>query len=76
MKTSSRQIPGGVVLSVVCLAVTAYGRQDVWRLDHSEPITYFVAEGSAESGFKERDRPLAEWALNQYLWLPGEAPPT
>ena len=41
----------------------AYEQQDVWRLDVSEPLTYFIAEGSPESGFKEEDRTLAEWAL-------------
>ncbi len=44
----------------------AYPQQDVWRLDRSEPITYFVEEGSAESGFKEGDRTLAEWALQAW----------
>ena len=36
--------------------VAAYSQQDVWRLDSSESITYFIAEGSAELGFKEGDR--------------------
>jgi hypothetical protein len=44
----------------------AYGPQDPWRLDVSEPVTYFIAEGSAESGFKEEDRTLAEWALKAW----------
>ena len=39
-------------------SVAAYSQQDVWRLDLSESITYFIAEGSAESGFKEGDRTL------------------
>ena len=38
--------------------VAAYSQQDVWRLDSSESITYFIAEGSAELGFKEGDRAL------------------
>ena len=44
----------------------AYSQQDSWRLDLSEPITYFIAEGAAESGFKEGDRTLAEWALEAW----------
>ena len=44
----------------------AYEQQDVWRLDVSEPLTYFIAEGSPESGFKEEDRTLAEWALKAW----------
>jgi len=46
--------------------VAAYSQQDVWRLDLSEPLTYFIAEGSAESGFREGDRTLAEWALEAW----------
>jgi len=53
--------------------VTAYGQQEVWRLDRSQPITYFIAEGSAESGFKDEDRTLAEWALE--MWGRQTDPP-
>ena len=74
MKTSSKQILGGVLLSAVLVAATAPlaatqeppSQQGVWRLDRSEPITYFIAEGLAESGFKEGDRTLAEWALEAW----------
>ena len=74
MKTSSKQIPGGVLLSAVLVAATAPlaatqeppSQQGVWRLDRSEPITYFIAEGLVESGFKEGDRTLAEWALEAW----------
>jgi len=79
MKISSRHLPGAIVLSAVVVAATAtpvegilntplaaYSQQDVWRLDHSEPITYFIAEGSAGSGFKEGDRTLARWALEAW----------
>jgi hypothetical protein len=48
------------------VALTTYSQQDVWRLDLSEPITYFIAGGSAASGFKEGDRALAEWALERW----------
>ncbi len=86
MKISSRQLPGAIVLSAVVVAATAtpvegilntplaaYSQQDVWRLDHSEPITYFIAEGSAGSGFREGDRTLAEWALK--AWARQADPP-
>ena len=74
MKISARQIRGGILLSAVFVAATAPpastqeppSLQDVWRLDRSEPITYFIAEGSPESGFKEGDRTLAEWALEAW----------
>ncbi len=71
MKIPSRQISGGILLSSVLVAATAQpaatqGPPDVWRLDRSEPITYFIAEGSPESGFKEGDHALAEWALEAW----------
>jgi len=64
----------GILLSAALVAVTAplsatqqpRSQQDVWRLDRSETITYFIAEGSADSGFKEADRTLAEWALEAW----------
>ena len=46
--------------------VAAHSQQDVWRLDLSGPLTYFIAEGSEESGFKEGDRTLAGWALEAW----------
>ena len=70
MKISSRLIPRGILLSAALMAVVqppaASGQQEVWRLDRSEPITYFISEGSPESGFKEADRTLAEWALQAW----------
>jgi hypothetical protein len=32
----------------------------------NQPVTYFVAEGSPESGFREGDRQLAIWALEAW----------
>jgi hypothetical protein len=77
MKTLSRQILGGILLSAVFATATppaaAHGQQDVWRLDRSVPITYFISEGSADSGFKEGDRTLAVWALE--AWARQADPP-
>jgi hypothetical protein len=70
MTIFSRPVSGGVLLAAACLAaagpVPSHGQQAVWRLDRSEPITYFIAEGSADSGFKEEDRTLAEWAMEAW----------
>jgi len=70
MKISSRLIPHGILLSAALMAVVqppaAHGQQEVWRLDRSQPITYFISEGSLESGFEETDRTLAEWALQAW----------
>ncbi len=74
MKISPRLIPCGTLVSVVFFvaraeptaALATHSQQDVWRLDLSDPITYFIAEGSAASGFQEGDRALAEWALERW----------
>ena len=55
-----------IAAGILNAPVVAHSQQDVWRLDLSESITYFIAEGSAESGFKEGDRALAEWALEAW----------
>ena len=55
-----------IAAGILNAPVVAYTQQDVWRLDLSESITYFIAEGSAESGFREGDRALAEWALEAW----------
>ena len=39
------------------------------RLDASEPIGYFIAEGPPGSGMKEADRTLARWALEAWAAL-------
>ena len=39
---------------------------DPWRLDVTEPVTYYVAEASPEVGVTERDRTLALWALESW----------
>ena len=78
VKTPSKLIPARILLPVACVAaaaalvapptrpVAADGPQEVWRLDRSQPITYFVSEGSPRSGFKAEDRTLAEWALQAW----------
>lgn len=75
MMIAAPHLPVGILPSAVLVAaavltaatpVTAYAEQGGLRLDRSQTITYFVAEGSAESGFKEGDRTLAEWALKAW----------
>jgi hypothetical protein len=58
--------------STLTVPVAVYSQRSVWRLDLSRPITYFIAEGSTESGFREGDRTLAEWALQAWA---GQADP-
>jgi len=44
----------------------AQSEPPAWRLDGSEPVTYFIADGPPGSGFRESDRTLAEWALRAW----------
>jgi hypothetical protein len=61
------------VAAALSAPITAYSQDDSWRLDTSEPITYFIAQGPPDSGFKESDRALAEWALE--AWSKQADPP-
>ena len=36
------------------------------RLDTETPVTYFIAEGVADSGYRDSDRELAIWALEAW----------
>ena len=35
-------------------------------LDATQPITYFVSDGSKQSGFRPSDKELARWALDEW----------
>jgi hypothetical protein len=65
-------LTGGLLaVAILAYGLQAAGRrspdsQVAGRLDASEPITYFVADGLAESGFREGDRALAVWALEAW----------
>lgn len=54
-----------MVAAFKAVPAKAYAQQP-WRLDPSAPITYYIAQGSPESGFREGDRALAEWALEAW----------
>jgi hypothetical protein len=58
-----------VALVVCALCVSAGAAQADRRLDVSEPIGYFIAEGPPESGVKALDRTLARWALEAWAAL-------
>lgn len=64
-----RLVSVGAVLAAVGIATgvdATYAQQDVGSLDRSGPITYFIAEGSPPSGYREGDRTLAVWALEAW----------
>ncbi len=51
---------------VTVLATAAPGVAQHPAFERSAPITYFVAQGSAESGFREGDEVLAAWAIEAW----------
>jgi Matrixin len=58
---------GGIMAAgVLALPSASHAQQDSRPLDRSVPITYFIAEGSPASGFREGDRTLAVWALQAW----------
>ena len=59
-------------LTFVCPASLS-AQEDAWRIDVSERVTYFIAEGSPDSGATESDRTLALWALE--AWGAQASPP-
>jgi len=63
------------LLSLLAIAVgmlaapTGASAQPARRLDVSQPLTYFIAEGPARSGMEAADRTLARWALEAWARL-------
>ena len=48
-------------------AIHAKSQQDFPRpLDATQPISYFIADGSKQSGFRPPDKELARWALEAW----------
>jgi hypothetical protein len=67
--------PFATVIGLCALAIVTFGMaaarnppdaQIAGRLDASRPITYFIAEGTPESGFRASDRALALLALEAW----------
>jgi hypothetical protein len=67
--------PRALLLSLTLVAVWALAApapacaQPDRRLDVSEPLAYFIAEGPPESGVRPADRTLARWALEAWARL-------
>ena len=56
-----------IVMGLILMSpVLVTAQQGFWKLDVSEPLTYFIAEGSEAFGYKEGDRLLAKWALEAW----------
>jgi hypothetical protein len=56
------------LLVIAAAAVRARAPQSTQprTLDATRPITYFIAEGNAKTGFRPGDRQLARWALEAW----------
>jgi hypothetical protein len=59
-------VPVLVACAAWASAVPASAQDDAWRLDVSEPITYYIAEATPGSGVSEEDRTMARWALDAW----------
>jgi len=64
---------GLILLFIALNMVRASGRQSTLprTLDAKEPITYFIADGNGQTGYRSTDRELALWALE--AWRRGAA---
>ena len=59
----------GLMLLLVRPLVAPVGAQQrapSGRLDLARPITYFIAEGTGEAGYRRSDRELAQWAFEAW----------
>jgi len=58
-----------LIFSIIALnTVRVSGRQSTLpgTLDAKDPITYFIADGSGQTGYRSSDRELALWALEAW----------
>lgn len=66
-KLCIQRVEALTIVSLTLLGpVVAHSQEELWRLDVSRSLTYFIAEGSADTGYRESDRVLAEWALEAW----------
>lgn len=55
-----------MLVAALVWATPVHAQEDVWRLDVSEPITYWIDAATPESGVTEADRTMARWALEAW----------
>ncbi len=55
----------------LCATSSLPAQSSARRLDRSAPISYYVSEGEAATGFVAGDRQLAVWALEQWQKASG-----
>lgn len=59
-------IASGLLVALRLVEPTAAQSPRPRTLDAKSPITYFIADGSGETGFRAADRQLALWALEAW----------
>ena len=65
----SKSVAAGVRLSLFLACSAAIQAQEprmLDRLDTEVPVTYFISEGAAGSGYRDSDQELAIWALEAW----------
>jgi hypothetical protein len=68
-KPRNKHIAGLVclaILDIYCSTAQTQESAELTPLNANTPITYFIAEGSAGSHYRETDRELAIWALQAW----------
>jgi hypothetical protein len=62
------------LLIVVLITLRADGQQSAMprTLEAQVPITYFIADGSGQTGYRSSDRELARWAFDTWQRSAGE----
>src|SRR5580700_9603374 len=62
------------LLIVVLITLRADGQQSAMprTLEAQVPITYFIADGSGQTGYRSSDRELARWAFDAWQRSAGE----
>jgi matrixin len=69
MRWSAVGVPVGLMLLVIRpldAPLSAQQRGPSGRIDLARPITYFIAEGTGEAGYRRSDRELAQWAFEAW----------
>jgi hypothetical protein len=69
MRWSAVGVSVGLMLLLVrplVAPVSAQQRAPSGRVDLARPITYFIAEGTGEPGYRRSDRELAQWAFDAW----------
>jgi hypothetical protein len=60
------QLASAVVLCAMGVSMNAGQTAAARTLDAASPITYFIASGSGDAGFRPGDRQLAQWAFEAW----------